>query len=34
MTLVFVFELHKVLIFFIPQAEQFVIRDKKEVCYF
>lgn len=33
-TLVFVFVLHKVLIFLTPQAEQFVIGDKKEVRYF
>lgn len=34
MTLVFVFVLHTVLIFLTPQAEQFVIGDKKEVRYF
>lgn len=33
-TLVFVFVLHTVLIFLTPQAEQFVIGDKKEVRYF
>lgn len=33
-TLVFVFVLHKVLIFLTPQAEQFVIGDKKEARYF